>query len=87
MEPGEREEIMETTAPADVWKWIAIAALGVIGGMLEGQFIPNRNIVTTDQLAASEQATHAEIADINTKLDEVKQTVDYLKGRADQGAH
>lgn len=72
-----------TTKPSGVWQWIAICAMGIILGMLEGQFQPNRNVVTEDQLNASQATTTAQIADINKKLDDVKTSVDYLKGRAE----
>lgn len=83
MEVREQAEAMESKGTSDVWKWIAICALGVIGGMLEGQFNPNRNVVTVDQLNSATGATASQIADINKKLDDVKTTVDYLKGRAE----
>jgi hypothetical protein len=68
----------------DGWGWkIAILAIGIIIGMLEGQFQPNRNIVTVDQLNSANAATAVQIEDINKKLDDVKTSVDYLKGRAE----
>ena len=82
----DQAEQMESRG-TNVWQWIAIAALGIIGGMLEGQFQPNRNVVTVDQLNTATNATAGQIADINKKLDDVKTTVDYLKGRAEGGGH
>jgi len=85
METREQVEAMESRGTSDVWKWIAIAALGALAAMLEGQFQPNRNVVTVDQLNTATTATTAQISDINKKLDDVKTTVDYLKGRAEAG--
>lgn len=83
METHDQVEAMESRGTSDVWKWIAICALGIIGGLLEGQFNPNRNVVTVDQLNSATSVTASQIADINKKLDDVKTTVDYLKGRAE----
>lgn len=81
MEAREQMEALESRRT--VWQWIAIAAVGIILGMLEGQFQPNRNVVTIDQLNSATNSTAGQIADLNKKLDDVKTTVDYLKGRAE----
>lgn len=33
-----------------VWKYIAICSLSAMGGLLTGQFNPNHNVVTNDQM-------------------------------------
>lgn len=77
------ESLTVTRNGGDVWKWISMVLIGLVIGMLEGQFQPNRNVVTTDQLNSATAVTAAQIKDINSKLDDVKTSVDYLKGRAE----
>lgn len=38
--------------PDAMWKYAAIAFASLCLGIIEGQFVPNRNIVTQDQLMA-----------------------------------
>ena len=33
-----------------IWRYIAIATLGICGGLLTGQYTPNRSLVTKDDL-------------------------------------
>ena len=39
---------------AEVWKWIAGVLMGALIGTWTGEFMPNRNIATTDQVAKVE---------------------------------
>jgi len=62
---------VEVQEASGVWKWIAIAALGIIGGMLEGQFQPNRNIITKEDLSpiqASLITTQDRVAELSTEI-------------------
>jgi hypothetical protein len=59
----------------DVWKWIAISAMSGLIGLLGGQFIPNRSIVTSDQLTAAtkelkegQQSQQIEIENLTTQV-------------------
>jgi hypothetical protein len=60
---------------ADVWKYLTAIGFSLLFGLIGGQFIPNRNIVTTDQLNSatsrleSGQATQAaEISALTTQV-------------------
>ena len=47
------ENIAAPRGFVDVWKYTTAIAVSLLIGLLSGQFIPNRNIVTTDQLNVS----------------------------------
>ena len=69
-----------TSAWDSVWKWIAMSAVGALAGLLLGQFTPNRNIVTMDQLNAHIKDESQELRDINRKLDGVTDFISEQRG-------
>lgn len=71
------------TPPDSFWKYLAIGALGMIGGMFSGQYTPNRNIVTVDQLQQSTRTTDRKLDQIDTKLGNLEEQLNYLKGEAE----
>ena len=64
----------------DVWKWIAIGMTGAFFGLLLGQYTPNRNIVTTDQLNQHIATETQSFGSINEKLDTITDYVNQQKG-------
>lgn len=64
----------------EVWKWVAIGMTGMFFGLLTGQFIPNRNIVTVDQLKVYTDAENAAFSNVNTKLDTITKYIDEQQG-------
>lgn len=59
-----------------VWKYIAIAALGLCAGLIEGQLTPNRNIVTQDEF----QKVSEKIDALTDKVSELNATVFEMRG-------
>ncbi len=62
-----------------VWKYIALTALGAVGGLLTGTFNPNRNVVTNDQmdaklvpLIAAQSAQYLEIESMRDSVNDLK---------------
>ncbi len=62
-----------------VWKYIAICALSALGGLITGQFMPNRNVVTNDQmdaklvpLIAAQSAQYLEIESMRDSVNDLK---------------
>lgn len=72
LKPETREEI---------WKYIAISALGIIGGMLTNQISPNRNIVTADQLESAAKSVQIKLDSLDTRMADLQDQVSYVKGQ------
>jgi hypothetical protein len=63
-----------------VWKYLTAIFASLLIGVLGGQFIPNRNVVTTDQLTAAVAPLQAQIALSNENTSELKTEVSELRG-------
>lgn len=57
----------------NAWRYVAIAVIGILGGLVTGQFVPNRNIVTADQLAPLTAAITADTAQIQSLTGQVSE--------------
>lgn len=64
-----------------VWRYIAIGSFGIIAGLLTGQYNPNRNLVTVDQMNSALAPMQATQSNELTKIDELNNTVSDLKGQ------
>lgn len=64
----------------DLWKYLAIGAISLCGGMYEGQMEPNRNVVTQDQIAKFDD----HMASIDESLRDIREKFNYLKGEVEQ---
>jgi hypothetical protein len=63
-----------------VWKYATAVTVSLLIGILTGQFIPNRNIATTDQLNAAMQPMQASVIEQSRQLDDLKNQVSQLTG-------
>lgn len=71
----------DTTANGNnIWKYIAISAVSALGGLLTGQFIPNRSIVTTTELSANFSPVNQQLAAQSLQISDLKDAVAELKG-------
>lgn len=61
-----------------------MASLGMIGGLLTGQIVPNRNIVTTIQLEKILEPINQTMRDQNEQLREIDKKVSNLSGEMDE---
>ena len=64
-----------------VWRYIAICSLCIIAGLLTGQYNPNRNLVTVDQMNSALAPMQATQSNELAKIDELNNTVSDLKGQ------
>lgn len=64
-----------------VWRYIAICSFGIIAGLLTGQYNPNRNLVTVDQMNLALAPMQAAQSNELAKIDELNNTVSDLKGQ------
>jgi hypothetical protein len=64
----------------DVWKYTTAVAMSLLIGVLAGQFIPNRNIVTTDQLNATIEPLKEQIRVSNEQTADMKDQLAKLTG-------
>lgn len=58
-----------------VWKYVAIAAMSLCAGIMEGQVVPNRNIVTQDQIkdfASKLDILNNQVGTLNAQLAELR---------------
>ena len=58
------------------WKYIAIVSVSVLGGLLTGQFIPNRNLVTREDIAPIQ----VQITNQTQTIEDLRDQVNELKG-------
>ena len=86
------DQTMNVPESANVWKWICGIMLALLVGTVSGEFLPNRNIATTDQIQRVQSATTAQVAGVQTSVaaltvtvqslsDEVSELRGELKGR------
>jgi hypothetical protein len=66
--------------PDDVWKYLTAVGFSLLIGVIGGQFIPNRNIVTTDQLNAATLVLQQSQLSTNSKVDELAKQVATMNG-------
>jgi hypothetical protein len=67
-----------------VWKWVAGIIAAALIGLLTGQFLPNRNVVTSDQLvAATRVLADGQIAQ-QAQIQRLTEQVANLNGRLEQ---
>jgi TolA-binding protein len=66
------------------WKYVAIASLSVCLGIIEGQFTPNRNLVTQDQLSKVEQSLSGKVDELNSQIYSMAQDIAVIKGELQQ---
>ena len=60
-----------------VWKWLVGLLLGALLGVLTGQYTPNRNIATVDQI----KDTNVKIDTLTTEVSGLKDEVADLRGQ------
>jgi ABC-type transporter Mla subunit MlaD len=68
------------TASDYIWRYVATAALAALGGVLTGQFIPNRNIATTQELNDSIRTLQTSVDEQNREIGDLKTSVAQLTG-------
>ena len=66
--------------PAAVWKYSTAIAVSLLIGLITGQFIPNRNIVTTDQLNSTVAPLQAQVALSNQQTADMRDQLARLTG-------
>jgi hypothetical protein len=64
----------------DVWKYTTAIAVSLLLGIMGGQFLPNRSIVTSDQLAAATLTLREGQSAQQAQIDELGKTVSELTG-------
>ena len=69
---------MNVPESANVWKWICGIMLALLVGTVSGEFLPNRNIATTDQIQRVQSATTAQVAGVQTSVAALTVTVQSL---------
>jgi hypothetical protein len=67
-----------------VWRMVAIAFMGMCLGILEGQFVPNRNIVTQDQLSSINGKIDSIVAQQSVTAQDVAEIKGLLKANGKQ---
>lgn len=62
-----------------IWKYIALCSLSALGGLITGQFMPNRNVVTNDQMheelvpiVTAQQAEYQETQSLRDSVNDLK---------------
>lgn len=74
----------------EIWKYVAISALSLCAGLLTGQYMPNRNLVTKDDLQPlmeHQQQTDTQLLTVQKTLAEIKgklEAEDSRKGAYEQ---
>ena len=63
---------------ASVWRWIAALLMAFIVGTYMGQFSPNRNIVTNDQLLRWQTQSAAQVSSVQSAVIALSSTVETL---------
>ncbi len=64
-----------------IWKYIAICSLSALGGLITGQFMPNRSVVTSDQLDAKFAPFLASQSTESLEIESLRDSVNDLKGQ------
>jgi hypothetical protein len=61
-----------------------MVCLGAIGGLLTGSIVPNRNVVTVDQLEKILAPINQTMRDQNRQLKDIDEKVSNLTGQIDE---
>jgi hypothetical protein len=82
--PIEPEGQTTNTKKDDFYKTGFWAAVAFIVALMVGQYSPNRNIVTVDQLNNSTKSFDAQTKEMNLKLDKISNDVATMKGQLEE---
>lgn len=67
--------------PTPIWKYAAISAISLLIGMVTGEYNPNRNIVTADQMSAQYNMILQTLGDMKTEQSDLKNMVYDMRGQ------